>query len=208
MKNINSLEELYDYFNSKEYKDKIKKEVHDILSGKVPQMTDNKNISSKSFNNNNLVCRNNINQNFDSYISLNNSQKTNYSNINSKDSATYHKNHNNNYNRQNYRNYNNNGENYGEWRGRGRGRYRGRGRGRGRCKNYQKYNYINTNSFYNNNEKKNNDLKENENNKKNNKSNNPFINNLNINLEREIDDCDYECEINGNCEKNNSSGSE
>ena len=198
LNNINWLEELYDYYNSKEYKDKIKKEVFDILSGKVPEINDNNDISNKSSNTNKFESRNNNNQKFHSLNSPNSNQNSNYFNSNSKDSNIY-KNYNNNYyKRQNYRNYNN-GKNYEERRGRGRGRYRGRGRGRGRYKNYKKGHYINYNSFYNNNEKNNYDLKENKSNDgKNNKSNNSFIYNLNNNIEKEVDDCDNESENKSN----------
>ena len=64
LNNINSLEELYHYYNSKEYKDKIKKEVFDILSGRVPEINDNNDISNKSSNTNKFESRNNNNQKF------------------------------------------------------------------------------------------------------------------------------------------------
>ena len=167
--NITSLKELYDHFNSKEYKDKTQKEVFDILNGNIPKKNNNNysnkfgsRINEKDYkyeNKNQSSGLNNLNKvHFDLKSSdkkgenyLNSIENKNNRNINS-----YHK----------YQSGNNNfrgwkGRGRGNWRGRGRGRgkgfYRGNWRGRGKYRSFNNYcNLYDNNCFYKNRNENNN----------------------------------------------------
>ena len=187
--NITSLKELYDYFNSKEYKDKIKKEVSDILNGNIPQKNDN-NKSNKcdsrtnekeyKYENKYQSSGSNNNQN-KIHLDLKSTDKKedNYFNKENKNNGYYEYKSGNN----NYRGW----KGRGNWRGRGRGNYRrqgrglyrgswrGRGRGRGKNRSYNNYCYLYDNNDFSENKdesKNKSSAKENENKEMNENKNN------------------------------------
>ena len=153
---INSLKELYDYYNSKYNSKDYKDEIH----GKIPQKNDNNNSNKYDSRINKKENKyGNKHQNSD----LINNQNKIHLNLKStdkkeEDTINSSKNRNNGYHEykngiNNYRGWKGRGR--GNWRGRDRGNWRGRGsyrgKGRGKYRNYNNYCYFNDNNdFYEN----------------------------------------------------------